>query len=71
MLKSVGLVLSVYAMSCFKFFKEVCEKLTSVMIEFWWSSGNNRKKIAWVVWKKLCTDKDLGGLGFKDIEMFN
>lgn len=41
------------------------------MIEFWWSSDNNRNKIAWVAWQKLCKDKEVGGLGFHDLEKFN
>lgn len=38
------------------------------------SSGgaqDNKKKISWAAWEKLCKDKELGGLGFKDREKFN
>ncbi|KAF8092103.1 hypothetical protein N665_0424s0035 [Sinapis alba] len=41
------------------------------MIEFWWSSGMQKKKIPWVAWEKLCSNKEDGGLGFHDIEQFN
>lgn len=71
LLKSIALALPVYAMSCFKLPKEVCDKITSAMIEFWWSSGSNKRKIPWVAWQKLCKDKEMGGLGFHDIEKFN
>ncbi|XP_048598085.1 uncharacterized protein LOC125578967 [Brassica napus] len=71
LIKSIGLALPIFAMSCFKLPKEVCAKLTSAMIEFWWSSGNNRRKISWVAWQKLCRDKEVGCLGFKEVEKFN
>ncbi|CAG7905917.1 unnamed protein product [Brassica rapa] len=58
-------------MSCFRLPKDTCARLRSALTEFWWSSGNNRKKIAWVAWQKLCKSKDKGGLGFKDLEKFN
>ncbi|KAL9293763.1 hypothetical protein AtEden1_Chr3g0198281 [Arabidopsis thaliana] len=58
-------------MSCFKLPQDLCKKLTSVMTEFWWSSGNDRNKIPWVAWKKLCRKKEDGGLGFHDIVKFN
>lgn len=70
-MKSVALALPVFAMSCFKLPKDLCSKLTSAMIEFWWSSGNNKNKIAWVAWQKLCKSKEVGGLGFHDLEKFN
>lgn len=71
LLKSIALALPVYAMSCFKLQQEVCAKTTSVMIEFWSSSSSNKKKTPWVAWQKLCKDKEMGGLGFHDIEKFN
>ncbi|XP_018435702.1 uncharacterized protein LOC108807989 [Raphanus sativus] len=71
LLKSICLALPIYAMSCFRLPKDTCARLRSAMIEFWWSSGNNRKNIAWVAWEKLCKSKDKRGLGFKDLEKFN
>lgn len=58
-------------MSCFWLPKDTCARLVSSMTEFWWSGGSNRRKIAWVSWQKLCKSKKDGGLGFKDLEMFN
>lgn len=71
LLKSTAMALPVYAMSIFKLPKDLCEKITSAMIELWWSSGENKKKISWVAWKKLCLSKEDGGLGFHDIARFN
>lgn len=58
LLKSIALALPVYAMSVFKLPKDLCDKLTSAMIEYWWSSDSNKKKIAWVAWQKICKQKD-------------
>lgn len=41
------------------------------MTTFWWSTGDNKRKIPWVAWQKLCRDKDKGGLGFHEINKFN
>lgn len=71
LIKSVALALPVYAMSCFRLSKDLCAKLTSALTEFWWSNGSNRHKLPWVAWKKLCKQKDSGGMGFHDIELHN
>jgi hypothetical protein len=42
-----------------------------MMGKFWWSFKENINKIAWMSWKKLGRNKDLGGLGYRDIDCFN
>ncbi|XP_023879643.1 uncharacterized mitochondrial protein AtMg00310-like [Quercus suber] len=39
--------------------------------QFWWGQANKERKLAWLSWKKLCMPKDRGGLGFRDLKLFN
>ena len=71
LLKSIAMAFPVYAMSCFKLPKSLCSRLTSIMMDFWWNTTHDKKKIHWVGAQKLVLPKALGGFGFKDLQCFN
>ena len=71
LIKAVAMAMPIYAMSCFKLTKKSCENLTKAMADFWWNSLEHKRKMHRMSWSKLSMAKDLGGLGFKDIQSFN
>lgn len=71
LLKSVLTAIPAYAMSCFKLPTSLWKKIQSLLTRFWWDSKPNVRKWCWIAWSKLTLPKNLGGLGFRDIECFN
>ncbi|XP_024016341.1 uncharacterized protein LOC112089817 [Eutrema salsugineum] len=49
----------------------VTDKLRSAIANFWWSSKPNNGGIHWIAWDKICIPKEMGGLGFRDLQDFN
>ena len=70
-IKSVVTALPNHVMSCFRIPKTVMKKLTRAVAQFWWSPGDNTRGMHWKSWDKICSPKDDGGLGFKDLTDFN
>ncbi|XVE89752.1 hypothetical protein DITRI_Ditri20bG0020100 [Diplodiscus trichospermus] len=58
-------------MACFKFPKRICQEINSACLRFWWGQKKEERKIHWKNWLKLTLSKNLGGLGFRDLEVFN
>lgn len=60
-------------MLCNAFFfpKTLCCTLEGIMNRFWWSNNKKSKGIHWSSWDKLCYPKCAGGLGFKNLFLFN
>ncbi|XP_018487967.1 uncharacterized protein LOC108858552 [Raphanus sativus] len=71
MLKSVLTVIPTFSMSCFELPVSLCKHIQSMLIRFWWDQPNGKKKMAWVSWDKMTKPKAYGGLGFRDIQVFN
>ena len=49
----------------------LCEHINGVIRKFWWGSKDGQRKTAWVSWKTMSKPKFMGGLGFRDVELFN
>ncbi|XP_021736509.1 uncharacterized protein LOC110703057 [Chenopodium quinoa] len=70
LLKSVIQAIPTYLMGVYKFPSSVIQSIRSAMAKFFWGSGA-RRKIHWKSWDVMCTPKCVGGMGFKDLEVFN
>ncbi|XP_021621451.1 uncharacterized protein LOC110621477 [Manihot esculenta] len=61
LIKVVSSAIPIYTMSCFRLPTALCDKINSIMSNFWWGQQQNEKKIHWVAWSKLCESKGEGG----------
>ncbi len=60
-----------YAMSCFKFPAGLCADLSAMATRFWWGQCGDERKIHWLSKQKLMRPKHKGGIGFRDLQLFN
>lgn len=71
LLKTTASALPVYPMACFKLLKTLIRNLESMMANYWWGSQAHLREINWISWDRMCLPKELGGMGFRDLECFN
>ncbi|XP_048621914.1 uncharacterized protein LOC111212914 [Brassica napus] len=71
MLKAVLTAVPTYSMSCFELLVSLCKRIQSVLTRFWWDSPDGSRKMCWVAWETLTKPKAGGGLGLRDIQLFN
>lgn len=71
LIKSVAQVLPTYIMSVFKLPLGLCDDLTSIIRSLWWGAEHGKRKTAWVSLSDLTMKKCCGGMGFKDLRLFN
>ena len=58
-------------MNCFKLPITLCNDIEQLIRKFWWGHREDQRKIHWTKWSSLCLPKDLGGMGFKELQKFN
>lgn len=64
LIKTVTQAITTYSMSLFKLPNSICDKINSLLSNYWWDQTKDKKKIHWINWKKLCIDKKKGGMVF-------
>jgi hypothetical protein len=71
LIKSVAPAIPTYSMSCFLLASDTCKKITSTVVNYWWGSSVDSHGMHWKKWTDLTHLKVSGGMGFRDIRMFN
>ena len=71
LIKAVAQTIPTYTMTCFKLPDSLCEEMMGMIRNFWWGQKKEERKIAWLSWQKMCEPKCNGGLGFKNLKLFN
>lgn len=71
LIKAVAYAMPVYSMNVFQLPMELCSEIDSMMARFWWGSTQERKKNSWVSWQKMGKTKKEGGMGFRNLHLFN
>jgi hypothetical protein len=71
LLKAVIQAIPSYCISIFLLPKGICSDINSHMRKFWWSHQENENKINWMSLGKTGLAKALGGMGFRDLNLFN
>jgi hypothetical protein len=71
LIKAVAQAIPSYSMACLRFPRGLCQHINSLLRNFCWGSKEGRQRTFWVAWDDMTMPKHVGGLGFRDIKLFN
>lgn len=71
LIKAVAQAISAFAMGCFDLSKTLCDQIGAMICRYWWNNQEGKHKIHWLNKEQLLKPKEEGGLGFRDIHLFN
>ena len=58
-------------MGCFKLPLGLCHDIEAMIKKFFWGQRGDKRKIHWIKWSKLTKSKLVGGMGYRDLALFN
>jgi hypothetical protein len=71
MIKSVTQTIPTYTMGVFKLPAGLCDELTQLTRNFCGGEEAGHRKVHWMAWEKQLRPKSMGGIGFRDMRLFN
>lgn len=71
LIKAIAQAIPSYAMACFDLTKTLCDEISAMICRFWWAQQENEKKMHFLSWQTLASRKEKGGLGYRDLHLFN
>ena len=71
LIKAVVKAISTYAMGCFKLPLGLCHDMEAMIKKFFWGQRVDKRRIHWNKWLELTKSKLAGGMGFRDLALFN
>ena len=71
LLKAIIQAIPTYTMGCFKLPIGLCNEIEVLIKKFWWGQQGDRRKVHWLKWEEMTKSKMVGGIGFRDLAMFN
>ena len=71
LLKAVIQAIPTYLMGVYKLPGGIIQQIHSAMARFWWGNSDTQRKVHWKSWEFMSTLKCFGGMGFKDLSVFN
>lgn len=71
MIKFVIQAIPTYTMGCFKIPLDLCNDIEILIKNFRWEQRGDRRKIHWLQWDEMTKSKLVGGMGFKDLALYN
>ncbi|KAK9671868.1 hypothetical protein RND81_12G060000 [Saponaria officinalis] len=60
-----------YMMSIFRVPSEIITEIQSIIARFWWGAKGEERKLYWFGREHLCKPNSMGGMGFRNMKVFN